>query len=38
MLSGFVGHLYSRVALRQLKKLAHVEPSGENQPEEVSGS
>jgi len=37
MLSGLVGHLYSRVALRQLKRLAQVDPTAADRPEEVSG-
>ncbi len=37
MLSGLVGHVYSRVALRQLKRLTQVDPTGTDQLEEVSG-
>ena len=37
MLSGLVGHLYSRVALRQLKRLTRVDPTGADQAEEVRG-
>jgi hypothetical protein len=37
MLSAFVGHLYSRVALRRLKRLTQAEPTGADRPKEVSG-
>ncbi len=37
MLSGLVGHLYSRVALRQLKRLTRLDPNGADQPAEVGG-
>ena len=42
MLSGLVGHLYSRVALRRLKRLAQADLAatdlaGTDRPEEVSG-
>ena len=37
MLSGLVQHLYSRVALRRLKRLTRVDPTGADKTEEVSG-
>jgi hypothetical protein len=37
MLSGFVGYLYSRVALRRLKSLAQVDQTAADQPEEAAG-
>jgi hypothetical protein len=37
VLSGLVGHLYSRVALRQLKALTQTDLTGADQPEEASG-
>ena len=37
MLSGFVGHFYSRVALRRLKTLTQVGPAAADQPEEAAG-
>jgi hypothetical protein len=37
MLSGLVSHLYSRVALGQLKALTQTDPTGGDQPEEVRG-
>jgi hypothetical protein len=36
LLSGLVQHLYSRVALGQLKRLTQVDPTGADQPEGVS--
>ena len=37
MLSGLVGHCYSRVALRRLKALAKVDQAAADQPEEAAG-
>jgi len=37
MLSGLVGHLYSRIALGQLKRLARTDVTGPDKPEQVSG-
>ena len=38
MLAGLVGHFYSRVALRQLKRLAQADLTGADQVEEARGS
>ncbi len=38
ILAGLVGHLYSRVALRQLKRLAQADLTDADQVEEVRGS
>ena len=37
ILSALVGHLYSRVALRRLKRLTQADLTGAERPEEVSG-
>jgi hypothetical protein len=37
VLAGLVGHLYSRVALGRLRRLAQTGPAGSDQSEEVSG-
>jgi hypothetical protein len=37
ILAGLVGHLQSRVALTQLKRLSRVGPTGPDQSEEASG-
>lgn len=38
LVASLAGHLYSRVALRHLKRLAQVDPSNAPQPKEVRGS